>query len=93
MPAPVTPIIAGFERQEVTFAKDQSPYIPLPALVAKDGRMVTRWMFTEEERKAIAAGADLFLVSWTFNKPPQPVCLIVNMDADTPVRMAFALEL
>jgi hypothetical protein len=41
--------------------------------------MVTRWRFTDEERAAIAGGADIVLQQLTFRLPFQPVNLqVVN---------------
>ena len=37
--------------------------------------MHTRWQLTDEERAAIAAGADLMLSVLTFRQPLQPVIM------------------
>jgi hypothetical protein len=59
-------------------AKDQPQYDPLPALLFPDGRVVTEWEPTEEERARIAAGERIRLSVWTFNSPLQPVLLEVT---------------
>lgn len=64
----------------VTFAKDQPEYIPLPALVYPDGKVLTEWKPTEAERAAIAAGENIRLWIWTFGKPLQPVALTVTSE-------------
>jgi len=58
----------------VTYAKDQSPYRPLPVarLHGAEGRLISRWTFTPEERAQIAAGEDLYLEVLTF--PGQHLC-------------------
>lgn len=65
---------------EVVYAKDQPEYIPLPAIrfPAQEGLVVTRWTFTSEERDAIYDGADLYLATWTFNQPLQPLLLTTS---------------
>lgn len=54
--------------------------IPLRTLRA-DGQMgavISRWTLTDEQRKAIAAGADIFLELSTFNQPLQPIRMAVS---------------
>jgi hypothetical protein len=68
--------------RRVTFAKDQAPYQPLPAvLFVQDpkGRAITRWTFTLEERALIAAGEDLYLEQLTFNEHFQPILPTVGL--------------
>lgn len=72
---------SGFESgTEVIYAEDQPEYIQLPAIrfPGTEGLVVTRWTFTNEERDAIDAGADLFLGTMTFNQPLQPLILSVG---------------
>lgn len=64
--------------EKVVYAKDQPEYIPLPALRSVDGRVVSRWILTEDERRLVAAGADIYLSVHTFNGPLQPVLLTVD---------------
>lgn len=63
--------------RRVVFAKDQPGYEPLPALVFRNGKVLTEWSLTPEEREAIARGANLRLWIWKFNQPLQPVALQV----------------
>jgi hypothetical protein len=72
---------------EVVYAKDQPEYIPLPTLKCVDGRAVSRWEPTPEERAKIAAGADVYLTVHTFNQPLQPVLLTVNGAPVEPIPM------
>ena len=45
----------------VVFAKDQKPYIPLPASVDAQGLVMTEWEPTEEERERIFMGGRIRL--------------------------------
>lgn len=83
---PVTPVIHGLDDEEAVYAKEQPEYMQLPCLRSKkeeeipQGVILTRWSFTDEERKAIAAGADLFVRTMTFRQPLQPVGMFVAWD-------------
>lgn len=71
---PSSPVIAGLGPEKV-IAENQAEYRPLPALFAFDGsKVLTRWTFTQEEREAIARGADLFIAQWVFRHGLQPMC-------------------
>ena len=63
----------------ITYAKDQPQYLPLSTLkTPPDGRVVSQWQFTENERLLLANGVPLTLVLHTFNEPLQPIILIVG---------------
>lgn len=81
---PVSPVIAEeFAHKECVFAKDQPQYRPLPVHRTPDGVLLSRWKLTDQEREAIAHGADLFLMNWTFNQPLQPVRIeVAECDRD-----------
>lgn len=69
---PVTPPpIEG--THAIVIASDQPEYQPLPSAVDAEGRVITEWEPTEEERAAIAAGGRVRLTIWTFRQPLQPV--------------------
>lgn len=74
------PVVDGLEQQEVVYAKDQAEYLPLRTLksAGAEGRVITRWTFTDVQRKAIASGADVFLELLTFNGPLQPIRMAVS---------------
>lgn len=63
--------------EEITVAEDQLDYKPLVAAFYKnpDGVpiLLTRWRFTEDERRQLAAGEDLYLGVLTFGQPLQPL--------------------
>lgn len=73
------PVIPGLEPYEIIFAKTQPEYRPLRALRALEpqGRVMSRWTFTPEQREAIARGADILLTLMTFNQRLQPITLAV----------------
>lgn len=75
---PIDP--AGAEGEHVVYGASQPEYAPLPAVKATGpfGEMIlTRWQLSEEERKAVIAGADIELLVTTFGQPLQPVSLLV----------------
>lgn len=73
---PVSPVIDGYQDKEVVFAKNQPEYLPLPALVleGEEKPVVSRWRLDDEERKRIAAGADLLLTQNIFSGHTCPYC-------------------
>jgi hypothetical protein len=72
----LSPIVPGFESEEIIFAKDQPQYLQLPALPVDGGqKIITRWRLTWRERLSILFTGDLYLWVWTFGRPLQPVAL------------------
>ena len=74
--------IPGHEADEFIIARDRPEYVPLPALnitLFREGRglgmkgVLTRWRPSDEERAALANGADIWLETMTFGDPMQPV--------------------
>lgn len=74
------PVVDGLEHQETVYAKDQPEYISLRTLVSSgtERRVISRWTLTDEQRKAIAEGADLYLMLLTFGGPLQPIQIAVS---------------
>ena len=74
------PVVDGLEQKEIVYAKNQSPYIPLRTLVSSqlDRRVISRWTLTDEQRKAVADGADIFLILLTFGHLLQPIQMAVS---------------
>jgi len=62
---------------EVTVAEEQEEYMPLAAAIYRydDGStgILTRWTFSAEERRAIAAGEDLYIMELVFNGKMTPL--------------------
>lgn len=59
--------------REVTFAKDQPEYQPLPAVRLDDGVVISRWALSWRERLRVLFGGSVWLQLSTFGKPLQPV--------------------
>lgn len=79
--------------REVVFTKDQPQYIPIPVHRNRMGVLISRWRLNDAERAAIAAGADIFLSSFTRNEPLLPCMIEVgNCDRDI-LEMAAQMEL
>lgn len=75
-------VFAGLEQKEIVYAENQPEYIPLRALVSSgyDRRVISRWTLTEEQRKAILNGADIYLELSTFGQPLQPIRMMISDD-------------
>lgn len=70
------------DHEILTLAKDQPEYLPLQIVRFVDdpeGRFISRWTFSEEERKAIAAGEDLYLEQLTFGRRFQPILPTIGL--------------
>ena len=48
-------------------------------LSGKQGRMISRWTLTPDERQRIASGDDLYIEQLTFGHPFQPVLPAVGL--------------
>jgi hypothetical protein len=81
---PSSPVLTEeFRDKEVVYAKDQPEYAQLPALCNAAGVVMSRWKLTEQERAAVALGADIMLSLHTYNQPLQPVLMeVITNEAD-----------
>lgn len=61
-----------FKEANVTFAKDQPEYLPLPAFKSDDGVVISCWQLNLKERLKILIGGKMWLRMLTFNHPLQP---------------------
>lgn len=52
------------EPRFIEIAKNQEEYQTLPALVYRDGKVLTEWRLTEEERARLVAGETIRLWVW-----------------------------
>jgi hypothetical protein len=82
---PISPVAPGLALPEITFAKDQPEYNPLPAYRSEDGLVVTRWKLTWRERLDILLRGNLWLSVLTYNRPLQPVKLDTKFPLDSVV--------
>jgi hypothetical protein len=76
----------GSEPIEIVLGKDQPEYVPLPVvyLDSPSVPMLSRWRLSDEERKAIAEGADVVLTQLTFGFRFQPVNLQIALPDEMP---------
>jgi hypothetical protein len=74
---PISPVAYDPETRwgvsEITFAKDQPQYIPLPALRFQDGLVVTRWGLSLWERIQVLFGGSVYFGLLTYNYALQPM--------------------
>lgn len=77
---PVSPVYPGFEQYEVNIGEGQPEYFPIPAIVTDDEkrRCISRWEFSEEERKQIAEGGTLVFQQLTFGQKFQPIAMYIE---------------
>jgi len=64
-----------FKQSNVTYAKDQPEYLPLPAYIDRDdpqGRVISCWKLTWRERFKIFFSGRMFLSQMTFKQALQP---------------------
>lgn len=62
-----------FKESNIVFAKDQLPYLPLPARKDEDGRVVSCWRASFKERLRLLFFGRVYVSMLTFNKPLQPI--------------------
>ena len=72
-----------FPEQNCVIAKDQKPYLPLPAHRTEDGKIISCWRFTFWERIKMLFGNKLWIWNWTFNSPLQPQCPTLDYPFET----------
>lgn len=81
---PASPVCADSDDRwgvsEVTFAKDQPEYIPLPAIKFQDGLVVTRWSLSLADRIKILLGGSVYLGMLTYNRPLQPIRISTSVE-------------
>jgi len=74
--------VIKFKECNVTFAKNQPPYLPLPAYRDANGMVTSCWGLGLKERIKVLFTGKMYLNILTFNQPLQPVRLMV----DNPVK-------
>lgn len=66
--------LEGF-RVKPTVYIGADPIQPLPASVSAEGLVITRWKLSDQEKAAVAAGADLWVGISTYGAPLQPIAM------------------
>lgn len=74
-----------FEGVNVTYAKDQPEYLPLPAQRINNNTILTCWELTDEEIEKMIDTKKIWIGIMTFNKPLQPFLPSVNKEDITNV--------
>ena len=83
--ASIGPVVEGLEEFEKIYALEQPQYIPLRTLPGENGKSaVTRWELSEDQRKMVAEGADIFLEVFHFGGPLAPVRMAVGKQENDP---------
>ncbi len=67
-----------FEQQNITYAKDQKEYLPLPAHKDKLGVVTSCWKMSFKERLTVLFTGRVYSSLWTFYQPLQPQLLKVR---------------
>lgn len=89
--SPVVPGLEAYEQQGQPAEEGGSSSFPY--LKSPEGIVVMRWQPTEEERKRIADGEDIYLSVLTMNKAFQPVKMDVGVPFDGPENLKRKLRL
>lgn len=66
-----------FPQQTTIVAKNQPPYLPLPALV-DERHTISCWQFTWKERLRVLLFGQMWLVQLNFGDPLQPIAPCVD---------------
>ena len=69
-----------FKEQNIVFAKDQPPYLPLPAYQDDEqgGRVFHCWQLSFIERVKVLFTGKLWINVLNFHKPLQPIKPMIN---------------
>ena len=67
-----------FPESNITFAKNQPEYLPLPAYRDEYGRVITCWQLSWKERIEILFKGKLWLNILTFGMRLQPQLLLIK---------------
>jgi hypothetical protein len=86
----ISPVLPSSGPVEVTFAKDQPEYSPLPVFQTEK-TVISRWKLSEAERRHIAAGGDLFIAMMNFGGPLLPI-LPIAADPDQALELVLEAE-
>lgn len=86
----ISPVLPASGQCEVTYAKDQPEYAPLPVFRTQTS-VLSRWQLSEAERRYIAAGGDLFICMMNFGGPLLPI-LPIAADPDSALQMMLEAE-
>jgi hypothetical protein len=81
--------LVEFPQQTIVIAKDQPPYLPLPAWrnpQDPEGRVICKWKLTWRERLTVLFRGTIWHHVLTHNQPLQPQLLQVDFPFQPPKR-------
>lgn len=67
-----------FPQANTVHGASQPQYLPLPAYTDHEGRVISCWELTDDEREKIAKTGLLWLYQLTFGDPLQPIAPMVD---------------
>ena len=70
--------IINFKECNTIYAENQPEYLPLRCHKAKNGRVTSCWGLSFSERLKVFLFGKIYLRILTFNKPLQPLKMMVN---------------
>lgn len=73
-----------FPQQNTVIAKDQPPYMPLPAFRSEDGEVTACWGMDWRERLRVLVTGRVYVTLLTFNRPVTPSRVSARFDHDWP---------
>lgn len=76
--------IIKFKGCNVTYAKNQPEYLPLPSHKAPDGTVTSCWGLSFFERLQVALTGRIYLQVLTFNQPLQPLKMSTTKPLQVP---------
>ena len=71
----VSPVVPGHDLKELVLAEHQDQYENLPIVECGEGAVLSRWELSEEEKEFVAKNGYIYLWTWTFGRPFQPVLI------------------
>lgn len=88
------PVVPALQKHELQMGKGQPEYNVLRCLPGntEHGERLSRWTLTQEQREAIAAGADIYIELCTFNQPMNPIRVAVATELNAGIfKQAYKL--
>lgn len=73
----IDPALVPDGSRAVVIAEHQSEYLDLPSIRTPDGQVITRWRLTDDERRRIVEGDDIF-VTLLSSGPINPLFVTVG---------------
>lgn len=74
----VDPKLLPDNSKAIVFGKDQEGVSPLPTIQTPEFHTLSRWTLTDDERRKIFEGEDIYLSILAQNPPPVTICVGVK---------------